>query len=148
MAKHDFTTTLVVEQTPQQVFNAIINPQNWWPGEIHGASRHLNDEFTYRYEDFHFSRQRVIDLIADQKLVWLVTESIINYVEDKKEWTGTKISFEISVKDNKTHLRFSHLGLDPQVECYDSCSNSWTQIIQQSLLSLITTGKGKALLLA
>lgn len=148
MAKHDFTTTLVVEQTPQQVFNAIIIPQNWWPGEIHGTSRHLNDEFTYRYEDFHFSRQRVIDLVPDQKLVWLVTESIINYVEDKKEWTGTKIIFEISEKDNKTHLRFTHQGLDPRIECFDSCSNSWTQIIQQSLLSLITTGKGKALLLA
>ncbi len=148
MTKHDFTTTLVVEQTPQQVFKAISNPQNWWPGEIHGSSQHLNDEFTYRYKDFHFSRQRVVDMIPDQKLVWLVTESIINYVEDKREWTGTKISFEISVQDNKTHLRFTHLGLDPQIECYDSCSSSWTQIIQQSLLSLITTGKGMKLELA
>jgi hypothetical protein len=148
MTKHDFTTTLVVEQTPQQVFKAISNPQNWWPGEIHGSSHHLNDEFTYRYKDFHFSRQRVVDMIPDQKLVWLVTESIINYVEDKREWTGTKISFEISVQDNKTHLRFTHLGLDPQIECYDSCSSSWTQIIQQSLLSLITTGKGMKLELA
>lgn len=148
MAKNDFSTTLVVEQSPKQVFNAINNPQNWWAGEIHGSATNLNDEFTYRYEDFHFSRQKVVDMIPDQKVVWLVTESIINYVEDKKEWTGTKIIFEISEKDSKTHLRFTHQGLDPRIECFDSCSNSWTQIIQQSLFSLITTGKGKALLLA
>lgn len=148
MKKQDFTTTWVVEQTPKQVFKAIINPQHWWPGEIHGSAGNLNEEFTYRYKDFHFSRQKVVDMIPDQKVVWLVTESIINYVEDKKEWTGTQIIFEITEEDNKTHLRFTHQGLDPQIECYDSCSNSWTQIIQQSLLSLIATGKGKALILA
>ena len=148
MKQNDFTTTLVVDQTPKQVFNAITNPQLWWPGEINGSSHHLNDEFTYRYKEFHFSRQRVIDLVPDQKLVWLVTESIINYVDDKKEWTGMKMIFEISVRNKKTHLSFTHQGLAPEVECYDSCSNSWTQIIQQSLLNLITTGKGIELLLA
>ena len=148
MAKQDFTTTLIVEQTPRKVFNAVNNPQLWWTGEIHGSSHNLNDEFTYRYKEFHFSRQRIIDMIPDQKVVWLVTESIINYAEDKKEWTGTKIIFEIFEKDNKTHLRFTHQGLDPQIECYESCSNSWSQLIRQSLFSLITTGRGLQLLLA
>jgi hypothetical protein len=87
-------------------------------------------------------------MIPDQKVVWLVTESRINFVEDKDEWTGTKIIFEISKKDNKTQVRFTHLGLHPEVECYDSCSNAWGQLIQQSLYSLITTGEGQKLLLA
>ncbi|WP_276502006.1 SRPBCC family protein [Terrimonas pollutisoli] len=147
MTKQDFSTTLVVDQTPGQVFNAINNPQHWWSGEINGSTEKLNDEFTYRYKELHFSKQRIVDMIPDQKVVWLVTESIINYAEDKKEWTGTKISFEISEQDNKTHLRFTHLGLDPQIECFDSCSNSWSQLIQQSLFSLIATGKGKKLVL-
>lgn len=145
MKKQDFTTTLVVDHTPKEVFNAIINPQNWWPGEVKGSSEKLNDEFEYRYKEFHFSRQRVVEIIPDQKVVWLVIKSIINYVEDKNEWTNTKISFEISVKDGKTHLKFTHLGLDPDVECFDSCSNSWTQIVQQSLFSFIIKGKGEKL---
>jgi hypothetical protein len=148
MKKQDFTTTLIVDQTPKQVFDAIRDPQVWWPGEIKGSSAKLNDEFTYQYEDLHLSKQRVIEMVPDQKMVWLVTESAINYAEDKKEWTGTKIVFEISQKDNKTQLRFTHLGLDPTIECFESCSLSWSQIIQQSLFSLITTGKGIKLLLA
>jgi hypothetical protein len=147
MKKQDFTTTIVVDQTPKQVFNAINNPQAWWSGEIKGSTGNLNDEFTYRYKELHLSKQRIVEMIPDQKVVWLVTESSINYAEDKKEWTGTKISFEISEQDNKTQLRFTHLGLDPDIECFDSCSNSWSQLIQQGLRSLITTGKGKEILL-
>src|ERR1700759_2423421 len=105
MEKQDFSTTLVGDQTPKQVFNAIINPQNWWPGEVKGSSEKIDDEFEYRYKAFHFSRQRVVEIIPDQKVTWLVTNSIINYVEDKEEWTGTRISFEISRKDNKTQLK-------------------------------------------
>ena len=143
MTKPDFTTTIVVNQTPKQVFNAINNPQDWWSGEIKGSTHKLNDEFTYRYKEFHFSKQRIVEMIPDQKVVWLVTESQINYVENKREWTDTKISFEISKESSKTRLRFTHLGLDSNIECFDSCSNSWSQLIQQSLFSLITTGKAE-----
>ncbi|HTE23807.1 SRPBCC family protein [Flavitalea sp.] len=148
MKTPDFTTTLLVDQTTKKVFDAINNPRLWWSGEVEGNAGELNDEFTYRYKDFHYSRQRVIEMIPGQKVVWLVTECVINYVEDKDEWIGTKISFEISQEGNQTRLRFSHLGLVPTVECFDSCSNSWSQLIHQSLSGLITTGKGKQLILA
>ena len=144
----DFTTTILVDQTKKQVFDAINNPQHWWSGEIKGNATKLNDEFTYRYKDFHYSKQKVVEMIPGQKVVWLVTESVINYAEDKDEWTGTRISFEIAEEGNQTRLRFSHLGLVPGIECFDSCSNSWSQLIHQSLSGLITTGEGKQLLLA
>jgi hypothetical protein len=148
MKRQDFTTTIVVQQSPEQVFNAVNNPQNWWSGEINGNTTSLNDEFVYRYKDFHRSKQKIVEMIPGRKVVWLVTESEINYVEDKREWTGTKISFEISAQGDKTTLRFTHLGLDPDIECFDSCSNSWSQLIEQSLFHLITTGKGEKLVLA
>jgi hypothetical protein len=148
MTKQDFTTTILLDQTPTQVFNAINTPQAWWSGEITGATTQLNDEFTYRYKDLHLSKQKIVESIPDKKVVWLVTESLINYAEDKKEWTGTKISFEISKKDNKTQLLFTHQGLDPEIECFESCSYSWTQLIRLGLFTLITTGKSMPIVLA
>ncbi len=143
MTTTDFSTALLVDQTPQEVFDAINNPPAWWSGEIEGHTNKLNDEFTYRYKELHLSKQRIVEMIPGKKVVWLVIESQINYAEDKSEWTGTKISFEIAEQDSKTQLRFTHLGLDPGIECFDSCSNSWRQLIQQSLFSLITTGKAE-----
>lgn len=142
MKTHDFTTTLLVDQSPKEVFNAINNVRGWWSGEIEGSSAKLNDEFTYRYKEIHFSKQRVVEMAPDQKVVWLVTESSLNFTEDINEWTGTKISFEITEKDGKTELRFSHIGLVPEIECFDACSSAWTQIVNQGLANLITTGKG------
>jgi hypothetical protein len=144
----DFTTTILVDHTKKQVFDAIKNPDLWWSGEIKGNAEKLNDEFTYRYKDFHYSKQRVVEMIPDQKVVWLVTESVINFTQDKAEWTGTKICFEITGEGNQTRLRFSHLGLVPDIECFDSCSTAWNQLIHQSLSALIATGQGKQLVLA
>jgi hypothetical protein len=148
MKKQDFSTTILVDQTPSEIFNAINNPQLWWSGEIKGNAKKLNDEFTYRYKDLHMSKQRIVEMIPDQKVVWLVFDSDINYVVDKREWTNTKIIFEIEEKDNKTQLRFTHVGLVPEIECFDACSNSWSQLIQQGLFTLITTGERKEIVLA
>jgi hypothetical protein len=138
-----FTTTLLVDQTANAVFNAINNVRGWWQGEIEGSTNNLNDEFIYRMEDFHFSKQKLVEVIPDKKIVWLVTDSKLNFVKNKSEWTGTKISFEISEIENKTKVHFSHVGLVPKFQCYGDCSNAWEQLIQKSLFSLITTGKGK-----
>ncbi|ETZ21341.1 SRPBCC domain-containing protein [Pedobacter sp. V48] len=148
MKTFDFTTSILVAQTQKEVFDAVNNPQNWWPGEITGRSEKINDEFIYRYKEFHYSKQKVVEMVPDQKVIWLVTESALNFTEDINEWTDTKIIFEISNEGNKTRLNFTHQGLAPEVECFDACSSAWRQIVQQSLFSLITTGQGQELNLA
>jgi hypothetical protein len=144
MKASDFTTTILVDQTPEEAFDAINNVRDWWPGQIEGNTKKLNDEFTYRYKKMHYSNQRLVEVIPGKKVVWLVTDSSLNFVANKSEWTGTKIIFEISEKGNKTEVRFTHQGLVPQYECFDACSNAWTDIIRDGLRGLITTGKGQA----
>jgi len=159
MTTPDFTTTILVDQSPKEAFNAISNPRGWWSEEIEGDTNQLNAVFNYHFEDIHRCRIKLIEVIPDRKIVWLVMDNyfkpgIFNEVShqltggdgimnDKTEWTGTKICFEIAEIGIKTQIRFTHLGLVPAYECFDVCSNAWNHYIGESLLSLISTGKGQ-----
>lgn len=138
----DFTTSILVDKPPVEVFTAINNVRGWWQGEIAGSTNKLNDEFTYQMGEIHFSKQKIVEFIPNEKVVWLVTESKINFVADKDEWVDTEIVFDITKVDNKTRLSFTHQGLVPAIECYGGCSGAWGKLVEQSLYSLITTGKG------
>jgi hypothetical protein len=131
-----------VDQTPNEVFKAINNVRGWWSEEIEGSTNKLNDEFTYHYEDVHNCQIKLTEVIPDEKVVWLVKHNYFKFTKDKSEWTGTKIIFEISKKGKKTQVRFTHQGLVPEYECYEICSNAWSQYIGESLAGLIATGKG------
>ena len=142
MKKQHFTSTIMVDQSPLEVFTAITNVRGWWSEGIEGNTAKLNDEFIFQVKDVHYSRQKLTEVIPGKKVVWLVTDSNMSFVNDKNEWTGTKIIFDISETGNKTKLVFTHEGLVPEVECYGACSPAWTEYVQHSLLNLITTGKG------
>jgi len=143
MNAQNFTTTFTVDQTPQEAFAAINNVRGWWSGEIEGGTGKLGDEFTYRYQDLHYSKQKLTELIPGKKVVWLVSDARLNFTKDKTEWTGTEITFEISEKGGKTEIRFTHLGLVPEAECFNACSSAWGFYINGSLRSLIATGKAQ-----
>ena len=137
MKNENFTITLLVSQSPKEVFNTIKNVRGWWSGlyseEFEGEANKLNNEFTFRAgEGAHYSKQKLIELVPGKKIVWLVTDSNLSYLKNKNEWTGTKIIFEISnpdshKNDKNTQVVFTHEGLVPEVECYKSCSLAWTQ---------------------
>jgi uncharacterized protein YndB with AHSA1/START domain len=144
MAQVNFSMTLVSDQTPEQVFQAITNVRAWWSGyyaeEFSGDTTKLHDEFTFRTGDgVHYSKHKLVEVIPNQKIVWLITDSTLTFIEHQQEWVGSKVIFEISREGNKTHLIFTHEGLTPEVECYDACAPAWTQYLQNKLLPMINT---------
>ncbi len=141
-AQQNYSAVFVVDQTPAQAFAAINNVRGWWTENLEGKTHKLNDEFEVRFGDVHYSKQKLVEVVPDAKVVWLVEESALNFTQDASEWTGTHVMFEIEQKGEQTEVRFTQLGLVPAIECYDACSNAWGGYITESLRSLITTGQG------
>ncbi|MHA4806967.1 SRPBCC family protein [Flavitalea flava] len=157
MTTTDFTATIAVSQTPHEVFNAINNVRGWWSEEIEGPTQKLHDIFKYHFEDIHRCQIKLIEVVPDQKVIWLVMDNYFKpgifpgashkltaeAIANETEWVNTTIHFEIAEKNGKTQLRFTHKGLVPEYECYEICENGWNHYIRESLLALITTGKGQ-----
>ena len=137
-----FTTFIEVVQSPQVVFNAIKEVKKWWNNEdFEGKSAALNDEFIINHPGQHYSKQKLIEVVTDKKIVWLVTDSILYWLKnDKHEWTGTKMIFDITTQAGKTVLHFTHEGLVPEKECYVLCEQGWSMIIKEWLFHFITFG--------
>lgn len=138
-----FTTSFTVKQSPEQVFDAINNVRGWWSGDIDGRTDELGARFEYRYQDLHSSTQRITELVPGKKVVWRIEDSQLAFVKDKTEWNGTDVVFEIARKGDETEVRFTHVGLVPAFECYGDCSSAWGYYVEDSLRSLITSGKGE-----
>jgi hypothetical protein len=146
MKDQSYSISIEVTGDPAGVFDCINDVPNWFKAKgFEGNSTKLNDEFVFRYGDgdhAHYSKHKLVEFIPGKRVVWLVIDSKIDWIENnKEEWTNTKMIFEISPKGDKTVLHFTHEGLVPELECYSDCELGWNMIIKEWLFNFITNGK-------
>lgn len=130
MKKENFTYSFTSSKTQEEIFELLLNIEQWWSGlyeeTITGKSHQLNDEFSFKAGGgMHDTTQKLVELIPNEKIVWLVTNSKLTFLSDPSEWKNTKICFELSKEGDKTMITFTHDGLTPQIECYNACSGGW-----------------------
>lgn len=136
MSTQNFSYTFTTSKSPNEVFDTLINPKNWWidlhDEVITGSSEKINDEFVFDAgKGVHHTVQKLVELIPDEKIVWEVVESNLTFASKTDEWTETKIRFDISKKDDMTTVIFTHDGLTPEFECYGGCSSAWSQYLEK-----------------
>jgi hypothetical protein len=140
---NNLSITFTVDAKPKDVFDAINDPRSWWSEATDGVTDTLGSIFYYHYKDIHRCTFKVTELVPGKKVVWHVLQNYFNFVKDSTEWTDTDVVFEITSNGSTTDVRFTHVGLVPDDECYEVCSNAWGGYISRSLPDRITKGKGQ-----
>src|SRR5579863_3002472 len=140
---NDCSAAIEVANAPEAVFKSITaDVAKWWGGkDLVGNSTTINDEFIILHPGTHYSKQKLVEVIPNRKVVWLVTDSHLHWLTNPDEWTNTKMVFEISNKADRTVLHFTHEGLVPEKKCYEKCSGGWNMVIKEWLFTFITKGK-------
>jgi hypothetical protein len=141
MEQENFNCVMNVEASAGKAFNDINHVSEWWMKNTTGDPQNLDGHFTVHFGG-PFVDFKITDFIPDKRVEWLVTDCDLPWLKDTKEWNDTKVVFEISEKNNATQINFTHVGLVPEIECYDSCVKGWTQYVTGSLQKLINEGKG------
>lgn len=150
------TATMSVDRTPDEVFEAITDVRGWWNENIIGDTASLHDEFVFTddssyagetaraKEGIRFCRFRLTEVVPGERMVWHVVDADLTFVDDRDEWTGTNVIFEIAASASGTVVHFTHEGLTAaDSECFEACSRGWTFYITESLPQLITSGTGR-----
>ncbi|NUT36155.1 MAG: SRPBCC domain-containing protein [Hamadaea sp.] len=137
----NFTATFTVDRPAAEVFAAVNDVRSWWTGDIEGDTATTGDEFRYRYQNLHDTTQRITESIPGERVVWHVVDGRLSFLKSPGEWKGTDIVFDLAPKDGGTEVRFTHVGLRRDCECYDACSDGWSRFIGGNLRQFILTGE-------
>ena len=127
-----YTYRFSTQKSPGEIFQLLLDIDQWWSGlyeeSIMGKSQNLGDEFSFSAGGgMHVTKQKLVELIPNKKIVWQVIDSKLTFLDNPFEWENSKLSFDITEQKNETHVLFTHVGLEPQIECYTNCSTAWSQ---------------------
>ena len=90
MNNQDYRISILVDQSPEEVYAAINNVRGWWSEAIEGPTDELNKEWFYHYKDIHLCKVKVAGLQPGQQVFWEVIENKFNFIQDEKEWVGNR----------------------------------------------------------
>lgn len=141
---NNYTHTIEVKANAENAYNALSHEiPLWWSEMFEGSSAQIGDRFTIRFGTDIHKTMRVKESIPNFEMIWYVEDSLIALPELKNqtEWIGTTIVWEIERNEENTQIKVTHIGLNPNIECYEICSNGWVQFLG-SLKLFLETGKG------
>jgi Activator of Hsp90 ATPase homolog 1-like protein len=141
MEKKDYQKTISVNASAEEAFQKISEVNKWWSASFKGSAKKLNDVFSVHFGETYVDF-KVVEAVPNKKVVWLVTDCNLHWINNKTEWKDTKVVFELFPQKEKTKVIMTHAGLVPEVECYKDCKVGWDFYIEKSLSKLLTENKG------
>jgi activator of Hsp90 ATPase-like protein len=141
MKQQDYHCSITADVTPEEAFDRVNDVSGWWAKNLEGSSKRLNDVFTVHFGKT-FVTFTVTEFVPNKLVTWKVTDCYLHWINDKKEWNGTSVRFELSKEGEETRVTMTHIGLTPGAECYNDCEAGWNDHFGDSLLKLLTEQEG------
>jgi hypothetical protein len=141
MAGQDYTSSITANISAIEATSRINRVADWWTAKVTGPSSKSGDSFNINWGETWLDI-RVVELEPGQRVVWLVTDCHLGFINDKEEWKDTQIVFDISSNGSQATVKMTHVGLTPNVECYGVCETGWNFYVLESLENLLKENRG------
>jgi uncharacterized protein YndB with AHSA1/START domain len=132
----DFRSTKIFAAAPDAVFAALTDIDaltGWWTPA--GGGTAAGETLRFLMGDTQ-TAMRVDEAERPSLVRWSVLAC-----EPAPEWVGTTITFELAPWATGTELRFHHHGLNPHLECFETCHTGWARHLG-SLVGYVDRGCG------
>lgn len=134
---NSFSTQINITISSEEALQKISEVANWWGVSFEGSAEKQGDQFVIKMGPEAWFNYTVTERTA-KKVLWHVDDCYMPWYEDKYEWKGHDMVFEI----DGDQLTFTHVGLVAGIACFKDCVPGWTHWITRSLTAYFTTGKG------
>jgi len=145
MNNQNYLRTIVVPATPEAAFDAIARRfPDWW-AEADGTATAVGDQVTVHFDPTWW-KMEVSELVHPSVVEYRCIEAnhchpgIADVI--KEEWLGTRLRWTIQRSDVGSQIIFEHIGLTPQLNCYEVCEEGWDHFFVGSLKAFLDTRKG------
>ncbi len=147
MSTANYTRSIVVAADPAAAFEAVTaGVAHWWtvpdrPLEQIGDRAKFSFPPGVSYWTFEL-------MVADRpsRAEWKCVDALHVHEGQPKaietEWLGTKVIWNIQDGPDGTVITLEHVGLVPQLLCYEICEMGWDMFFLGSLKQYLDTGTG------
>ena len=139
--QQNYHSSIAVNASAMEVFDKISRVNEWWAANFEGSAKNVGDVFKIWWGETTVTF-KIMEAIPGRKVTWLVTDCNLPWLKDIKEWKDTEVVFEISEENGATKVDMTHVGLTPEVECFENCQAGWNHYIKKSLFKFIEQGQG------
>jgi uncharacterized protein YndB with AHSA1/START domain len=135
-----YEAEIAIEAPCRRVFEALTSLEGlvgWWASSATGSgSPGAKFELGFAGLDETIT-WRVDTVVAPSSVAWTCLSHT-----GLQDWDGTKVVFELSEHDTaSTVLKFRHIGLVPELDCYEQCHAGWEHFLP-SLRAYAEQGQG------
>ena len=119
----DIKHSIQIDAAPQLVHPLVASAEGfsrWWAADV------TEDKTTGNVELGFFNRATVyglhlVPLAAPRQAHWLCHTG--------KEWSGTRLLFDLAEQNGKTLLRFTHADWQAETDYFVSCTTTWGELM-------------------
>ena len=136
----DYAASLTIAAPIETVYAALTTAdglRGWWTCRTDGSPE-PGGEIRFEFTDYDIYKvMRVVASTRPTSVRWLCVDCKLT------DWIGTTLDFELTASGPATtELSFTHKGLQPALECFESCEAGWDYYLR-SLASYAETGTGQ-----
>lgn len=138
---NNYTATIKTKLPGDQVYAVITEHMSDWWTPMSAQFLNLGDRARtdfggrsyWELEAIRLDRPHVIELRCSE--AYHTHEGLPDSIQE--EWLDTVLRFDIRDANDETEITLTHVGLTPQLTCFDVCKAGWDHYFVGSLSSYL-----------
>ncbi|GAA5443651.1 hypothetical protein Misp06_01829 [Microbulbifer sp. NBRC 101763] len=136
----NYTTSFFSPSSQGDAYKAVAEKMSQWWTPVSAPFLKVGDtaKTGFKGESYWVFRAKTLKPEKLIELECIESNMVSDNVDDPEEWKGSTLRFEFSEENKGTLVTFTHIGLSPEMKCWDMCKSGWDHYLPGSLKNFLS----------